>query len=196
MNSQPVNRRMALLIPCSFFVNLALGIISFSMLFIVKERFGADAQTVGWFTALCPMTYFVGCTFINKIANSIGPRISMAIMLLGTSAAFGLFLILPSLVSAFIIYGLYGFLTAFFWPPLMAWLSAGLEGQALGKTMATFNLSWSSSGIFAPYIGGLLFELNFDLPILIGIGIFAVMGILVLATRAAVPTPPSGGEKP
>ena len=186
---------MALLIPSAFLACLAMGIVNLAMLFIVKERFDADAQAVGIFTALSSVAYFIGCIALKRFSDRIGPRAAMTIMTLGTAALYSLFLVVPGLPLAFAVYFFYGFLTALFWPPMMAWLSAGLEGQALGKATNTFSLSWSSGGAIAPYIAGLLCEIGLEIPIYVGIGVFAAVGLFMLATRKAIPTPARARRK-
>jgi DHA1 family multidrug resistance protein-like MFS transporter/DHA1 family quinolone resistance protein-like MFS transporter len=180
---------MVLLLPSAFLVSLAVGIVNFAMLFIVKERFGASAQEVGAFTALGSMAYFVGCLSLKGTTLRIGPRASMAIMNLGTACLLGLFLIIPSKASAFVIYAAYDFLCALFWPPLMAWISSGLEGSRLGKATSLFSLSWSAGGTVAPYLGGILAEIGLSLAVEVGLGICALTGIFILATRKSIPTP-------
>jgi len=184
---------MALLIPTAFVGCLAMGIINLAMLFIVKERFHAGPQAVGVFTALSSVAYFLGCIVLKRFSDRIGPRAAMSIMTLGTAFLFSLFLVIPSMALAFVVYFLYGLLTALFWPPMMTWLSAGLEGQALSKATNTFSLSWSSGGAIAPYVAGILCELGLDIPIYVGIAIFAVAGMVMAASGRLVPSPAKAG---
>jgi MFS family permease len=180
---------MALLIPTAFVGCLAMGIINLAMLFIVKERFHAGPQAVGVFTALSSVAYFLGCIVLKRFSDRIGPRAAMSIMTLGTAALFALFLVVPSMPLAFIVYFLYGLLTALFWPPMMTWLSSGLEGQALSKATNTFSLSWSSGGAIAPYVAGLLCELGLEIPVYVGIAIFALAGLVMASSGRLVPSP-------
>lgn len=113
----------------------------------------------------------------------------MSIMTLGTAGLFSLFIVVPSMALAFGVYFLYGLLTALFWPPMMTWLSAGLEGQELSKATNTFSLSWSSGGAIAPYVAGLLCELGLDIPIYVGIAIFALAGLVMASSGSLVPSP-------
>ena len=184
---------MALLIPTAFVGCLAMGIINLAMLFIVKERFHAGPQAVGIFTALSSVAYFLGCIVLKRFSDRIGPRTAMSIMTLGTAGLFSLFLVVPSMALAFAVYFLYGLLTALFWPPMMTWLSAGLEGQALSKATNTFSLSWSSGGAIAPYVAGLLCELGLDIPIYVGIAIFALAGLVMASSGRLVPSPARAG---
>lgn len=180
---------MALLIPTAFVGCLAMGIINLAMLFIVKERFHAGPQAVGIFTALSSVAYFLGCIVLKRFSDRIGPRVAMSIMTLGTAGLFSLFLVVPSMALAFIVYFLYGLLTALFWPPMMTWLSSGLEGQELSKATNTFSLSWSSGGAIAPYVAGLLCELGLEIPVYVGIAIFALAGLVMASSGRLVPSP-------
>jgi DHA1 family multidrug resistance protein-like MFS transporter/DHA1 family quinolone resistance protein-like MFS transporter len=71
----------------------------------------------------------------------------------------------------------------------MAWISSGLEGSRLGKATSLFSLSWSAGGTVAPYLGGILAEIGLSLAVEVGLGICALTGIFILATRKSIPTP-------
>jgi len=114
----------------------------------------------------------------------------MAAMNLGTALLLLAHLFTRNLASAFAVYGLYGFITALFWPRLMGWLSSGLEGQALSKATSAFSFSWSSGGIVAPYLAGLLAEKGRFLPVYVSIGVFAATGLFIALSSRLVATPP------
>lgn len=189
MNTEIRDRRMVLLAPAAFLASLSIGVLSLAMIFVIKEMFGAGAQTVGWFSAFFSAAYFLGCVTLRKLSDRLGPRRSMALMNIGTAFLFVLFLLLPSMASAFAIYALYGFVTALFWPPLMSWVSSGLEGEALGKATNNFSLAWSSGGALSPYIAGVLLELGLLVPVYASIGLFFLTGLFIIGTRRIAPSP-------
>ncbi len=184
------DRKTLILIPSAFLASIGIGMVNFAMLFVVKESFHAGARSVGWFMALWSVAYLSGCILLKRPAVNLGPRLSMTISSFGSVFVLGLFFLFPSLGSAFLAYSAYGFLCALFWPPLMAWLSAGLEGSALGKATSTFSLSWSSGGIIAPYLSGFLAERSLEMPVYLGMAIFLATGFLVLSSSRLAPTPP------
>lgn len=183
---------MLVLFPAAFLASLAVNIISLGMLFLIKGRYGAGPEAVGWFSALTSLTYFVGCLVLKPLSDRIGPRAATVTMVCGSAALFGLHLLIPSLPSAFAVYGIYGFITALLWPPFEAWAAAGLEGSALSKATSSFNLAWSSGGFIAPYVSGLLSEKNLALPIYVSMGLFVVIAVLILSTGSLAPDPSAG----
>jgi predicted MFS family arabinose efflux permease len=183
---------MLVLFPAAFMASLAVNVLSLGMLFLIKGRYGAGPETVGWFSALTSLTYFAGCLVLKPLSDRIGARAATSTMALGSAFLFGLHLLVPGLPSAFAVYGIYGFITALFWPPIEAWAAAGLEGPALSRATSSFNLAWSSGGFIAPYIGGLLSEKNILLPIYVSMALFAFIALLILSTSRLAPGPSRG----
>jgi DHA1 family multidrug resistance protein-like MFS transporter/DHA1 family quinolone resistance protein-like MFS transporter len=183
---------MFVLFPAAFLASLAVNVLSLGMLFLIKGSYGAGPETVGWFSALTSLTYFVGCLVLKPLSDRLGARAATATMAAGSALLFGLHLLAPGLPSAFAVYGVYGFITALFWPPIEAWAAAGLEGPALSRATSSFNLAWSSGGFIAPYVGGLLSERNILLPIYVSMALFAAIAILILSTGRIAPNPSAG----
>jgi DHA1 family multidrug resistance protein-like MFS transporter/DHA1 family quinolone resistance protein-like MFS transporter len=183
---------MLVLFPAAFLASLAVNILSLGMLFLIKGSYGAGPETVGWFSALTSLTYFVGCLVLKPLSDRLGARAATATMASGSALLFGLHLLAPGLPSAFAVYGVYGFITALFWPPIEAWAAAGLEGPALSRATSSFNLAWSSGGFIAPYVGGLLSEQDILLPIYVSIVLFVAIAILILSTGRIAPSPSAG----
>jgi DHA1 family inner membrane transport protein len=184
------DRRLALLLPSAFLTSLGIGVVNLGMLFVVKEGYGAGPAIVGWFAALWAMAYFAGCILLRPLARVLPAHASMAIMNLASAGLFAAHLALPGLVSAFLIYGLYGLATALFWPRLMGWLASGLEGPALSRASGAFSLSWSAGGVISPFLAGVLSEREIFLPVYVGAAVFAFAGLFLLAGRRIAPSPP------
>ncbi len=173
---------MAIIVPAAFINSLAIGIMSLGILFVVKDLYGASPALVGSLGALWSLSYFLGCVVLRRFVNRFKPRTSMAIMLLGSTILFSLFLARPGLWQAFAAYTAYGFIMAFFWPPVMGWLSKGLEGEKLNKATSLFSFSWSIGGLFSSYLAGVLSERGKLLPILLAVALYALNALFVLAS--------------
>lgn len=181
--------RMAVIAPSAFMNSLAIGIVNLGLLFIVKDVYGATPAQAGWFGATWSSAYFLGCLLLKRHTDRLAPRASMAIMLIGSASVMAAFLAFPGLVQAFAAYAAYGFITAFFWPPLMGWLSRGLEGRQLSRAASLFNTSWSVGGVVSPYLAGLLSERGKFLPVLVALAVFSLNGAFVLLSRRLVKDP-------
>jgi MFS family permease len=82
--------------------------------------------------------------------------------------------------------GLGGAAMALFWPFLMGWVSASLEGRELNRRLGRYNGSWSSGGVIGPVIGAWLVEQNPLWPMLAAVLCFVVSFLLLgLARRDA-----------
>jgi predicted MFS family arabinose efflux permease len=182
------DRRLALILPSAFATSLGIGIINLGMLFLIKGAYGADPETIGWFTALWCATYFAGCVALRRLARVLSATASMTLACASIAALMALHLALPSLASAFACYGLYGFACALFWPRAMGWLASGLEGTGITRAYGAYNIAWSVACILSPYAAGALTERSPRLPVLVGIAIFAANAIFIaLASRKVRP---------
>ncbi len=178
--------RLYVIVPASFLNSLGIGTMSLGILFVVKDLYHAGPALVGSLGAAFSLSYFLGCILLRPLAAMFLPRTSMTIMLVGSSLLLTVFLLWPGLWQAFAAYSLYGFLTAFFWPPVMGWLSKGLEGSELGKAMSLFSVSWSVGGIFSSYMAGLLSEKGKMLPIIVTILLFLTNAVFIRLSRSFV----------
>jgi len=178
--------KMAVILPSAFINSLAVGCMSLGMLFAVKDLFGAGPGLVASLGALWSTAYLTGCIVLRVPARRLRPRTAMTVMLLGSAASVSAFLAYPSLWQAFASYACFGFLTAFFWPPMMGWLSKGYEGAELNRATSMFSFSWSIGGIISSYMAGLLSERGKLLPIIVAAALLLVNAAFVTVSRLFV----------
>ncbi|MCX7025637.1 MAG: MFS transporter [Spirochaetes bacterium] len=175
--------RLAIIVPSAFLNSLGIGLVNLGLLFIVKEVYKAEPSVVGIFGAVWAIAYFASCLMLRKWTARLVPRVSMTVMLLSSAALFSLYSLHPGLAASFAAYAAFGLITAFFWPPLMGWLSRGIEGEELSAAQGAFSFSWSLGGVISPYLAGLLSERGKFLPVHVSVCIFLVAGIFVSLSR-------------
>jgi predicted MFS family arabinose efflux permease len=74
--------------------------------------------------------------------------------------------------------------TGFFWPPVMAWFTQGLNEAELNRDISVFNRSWMSGNLLGPPVSGALYHISSILSFLaVNAGYALVLGILVLLVR-------------
>lgn len=178
--------KMSVIVPAAFINSLAIGTMSLGLLFVVKDLYSASPALVGFLGALWSSSYFVGCIILRRTVSRFKPRTAMFIMTSGSALIWTSFLLAPGLWQAYVAFCLYGLITAFFWPPLMGWLSTGLEGTELNRATSRFSLSWSIGGVFSAYIAGILSEHGKFLPILLSTSLFAINAVLILTSNLFV----------
>jgi len=178
--------KMAVIVPAAFMNSMGIGTMSLGILFVVKDLYGAAPALVASLGAMWSLSYFTGCIVLRRVAARFKPRTSMIIMSVLSASILFAFLLKPGLWQAFVAFSVYGFFTAFFWPPLMGWLSQGHEGAELNKATSLFSLSWSVAGIFSPYVAGVLSERGKLLPVATAAGLFAFNALFLLASRAFI----------
>jgi predicted MFS family arabinose efflux permease len=179
--------KSAVLFPAALLFNVTCGLASFGIIFYARDVFHATPGQIGWLAAMPQLAYLAGCLSFPPLFGLLLPRHYLL------AATGGLALLLTGLMGArglaglFALYGLSGFLIALFWPPMMGWLSRGLEAQPLARTLRNFNLTWSSSHIVSPYAAGLLLERGQLLPLWTAAGLSALACLCLLAGCRLLP---------
>jgi MFS family permease len=180
--------KSAVIFPIAFLVALGHGFVTLGAIFYARDLFGATPSQVGFFTALWSVCYILGCIFIRPLSNRVLPRYVL------TAAAFfkGLFILLilqvKTITAAYFFYGLFGLSISFFWPPILGWLSRGVEGAVLGRLMSNFNFSWSVGSIISPFIAGFLSAKAPALPLYTGSFSFFAACFLLLGASLTLPS--------
>ncbi len=170
-------KRAIILLPASLIANTGIGILNFSLVFYMRDIYNSTAAEIGWFSSFWAFSYFIGCFVFHNFSRRIGAHRSIA------AAAFGMAIVVISMslaetaVLMFALYGLFGFITALFWPPLMGWISEDFEGSALNRMMGFFNLSWSTGLVISPYLAGLLLESSISYPLVFAAGLYGLLTI-------------------
>ncbi len=164
--------KTAILLPATFLVAMGLGVVNLGIIFYMRQMYQATPATIGFFTSAYSISYFVGCLVTRPLGRKILPRYLLILSTLLMSIFTLLALIVRDIRLAFICYALYGFSISLFFPPIAGWISSGVEGSALGKTVSRWNISWSVGTILGPYVAGLLTGIDIRAPIIIGLILF------------------------
>ena len=179
--------KLSLAMPVAFLFNLSIGLVNFAALFYLKKRFGATTATIGLFNAVWNGAYLAGCILLRPILGRFRPRLAVTVAPLFVAVLVALVLLSPSLLLDFLFYGVAGFAVALFWPPLMGWLTTGLEGQRLASMTTWYNLSWSLANIGSSVIAGLLVESAVTLPFYVAMLLMATVAALTIVSLRLVP---------
>jgi predicted MFS family arabinose efflux permease len=181
------NRKSALLLPIALLFYTGLTVTTFSMIFYARDRFQASASVIGWLAAVPHLCYFGGCFALRPLYRLLLPRYSLILATAAAGALLAGMLAVRSLPPLFVLYGLFGFCQALYWPPLMGWLTFGKEERELNTILGRFNLSWSGGSIIAPGIAGVLLQRGLGVPFKAAVLIMAAICLTVLIASVAVP---------
>jgi MFS family permease len=173
--------------PAALLFYLAWGLASFGIIFYARDVLQASAGQIGWLVAAPQLAYLAGCLLFPPLFGLLLPWHYLAVATGGAAVLFAGLLVVANLRLVFLLFGLSGFLIALFWPPLMGWLARGLEEQALGRTLRSFNLTWSTSNILSPYAAGLLLERGRALPLWTAAALTALTCLYVSGASLAMP---------
>jgi DHA1 family multidrug resistance protein-like MFS transporter/DHA1 family quinolone resistance protein-like MFS transporter len=188
--------RNGLLFGASFLFSFSFSVLSFSLVYLLTDRFGLNSGQMGTYLALGFLSYFLCCNLYHRFGTAVSPAriipVAAAVVLLSSLV---LSQARSSLLAA-LAYMLVQGGTGFFWPPLMAWFTKGLDNKALNRDISIFNRSWMSGSLVGPPVGGALYHLSGGLSFLAAnLGYALVLGMLILVAwrEAAVRAPAAGG---
>ena len=167
-----------ILMAATFLFSLATGMVSFAIVFYVKQRFDADHTMIGMITSGQTLFYIIGVLAFSLNKNT-HPRYFLGFSAMGMAVLLTVYQIFPYWRLTLICGCLYGLFMALFWPRISGWVSWGLEGNNLSKTMSQYNFSWSTGGIIAPAVSGFLTEKNIVLPFISTIFMLLFIGLLL-----------------
>jgi len=178
--------KTAVIYPAAFLVATAGGTLMLGIVFYAKDVFGASAGQIGWLNATWSLCYIIGCLLLRPLSIRMLPRYSML------TATFLMFVTIAALTNAkafflvFVFYGLFGFTLSFFWPPMVGWLSANIEGVELSRSMGRFNLCWSAGMVASPVLAGWLSEIDPRLPLRFSSALYVATTLLMLGAVMAL----------
>jgi len=159
-------------------MSLASGMVNYALIFYVRDLFGADKTAVGLISSGLTLAYFIGILVFLSWKKP-HPRFILWLATWTMSLCIGVYLLIPNWTVTVVFHCLFGLAMALFWPRLMGWLSWGVEGKDLGRVMGRFNFSWASGGILAPFLAGLLVEVDPRLPFVVALVLLAATGLLM-----------------
>ncbi len=179
--------KAAVIMPAAFLASLALSTLAIGAVFYLRDTFDASGKQVGIFFAALWLSYASGCFLLRPLTDGISPRIVLPVStFLSGAATLGIYYS-GSIATAATCVGIMGASASCYWAPMMGWLSTGLEGPALSKTMGKFNISWSTACIIGPPLAGWLSQQWTAYPIFLSAGLFLVNAVMITGASLALP---------
>ena len=146
--------------------------------------------------ALGQLFYFIGCNLYRRFGSvfepiRIFPIAAIVVFLASIPLSFA-----RTTVAVYVTYWIMQLSTGFYWPPVMAWLTAGLNEKEMNREISIYNRSWMGAIILAPLTAGTLYRWNSDANFIVMIACyFMVLVILSLLRRYSKKTGISLYEK-
>ena len=187
--------KTAVILPAGFLTEAGLGMLILGMVFYMREVFLLAPGQVGWIAATWQGCYVLGCLTMRPAFERLRPRYSMIFSSAGMGVAVTAILLSRSVTATFVFYGLFGFCLSFFWPPLMSWLSLGIEGKHLGRAMSRLTFVGNMGIIISPLVAGALSELSPRYPLYGATAVFLTNCLLLIGAALALPRIRSDNER-
>ena len=153
-------KKQFFVLACSFFFCLGGNILNFSLIYRLADRFLFTPGQIGTFIALGQLFYFAGCNLYHRFGSVFSPG---KVFPAAAAVVFLASIPLSHADTRHVIYVSYWILqigTGFFWPPVMAWLTGGLNDEELNREIGLFNRSWMGANIAGPLLAGALYHWN------------------------------------
>ena len=179
--------RSGIIMPAAFLVATAMGLVVLGLIFYTREVFHASPTAIGLLAGSWTLPYVFGCLVLRPAFSKVLPRY----LIVGSNV--GMFLcvfgiqVVPRLEWLFLLNAVYGLSISTFWPPLMGWLSADVEGKDLGRAVNRFNASWCTGTVISPYLCGWLSEKNPTWPLALACLLFVLTALFVFAAGRFLP---------
>ncbi|HOG50020.1 MAG TPA: MFS transporter [Lentisphaeria bacterium] len=179
------NSKATIIYTTAFAMALTINAVNLALVFYCKEKFQATPAQTGILSACYNISYVAACIGLRRAISRLAIRWSM--ILATGSFLVGVLFMYSAKTIGLTYFGqcICGAGTAFFWPPLMGWLSVGLEGQALGRATGIYNLSWSIGCIISPMLTGYLSSRNASYPLVMGMISYLLAFVFFVAHRNA-----------
>jgi len=187
--------KTGVILPAGFLTESGLGMLTLGMVFYMREVFLVSPGLVGWTAATWQGCYVLGCLTMRPAFERLLPRYSMIFSSAGMGMAVAAILLSRSVAAIFLYYGLFGFCLSFFWPPLLSWLSLGIEGKQLGRAMSRLTFVGNIGIIISPFIAGALSSLAPRYPLYGAGALFAANCLLLIGAALALPRIRSDKER-
>jgi predicted MFS family arabinose efflux permease len=176
-----VIKKNYLLFASTCFFCLGGNVLNFSLVYRLPDRFSLSPGQLGSYFALGQLFYFLGCNLYYRFGSPRNPAkivpIASALVFLAT---------IPlgytrNIVIAYIFFWVYQISNSFFWPPIIAWATGGLNNKDLNREVNHYNRSWMGALIVGPLIAGNLYRWNSTANfVFVNFGFFLVVSTFFL----------------
>ncbi|MHB0938935.1 MAG: MFS transporter [Armatimonadota bacterium] len=163
----------------SFGICLAFCLLAVPVPVLAREQFKATDAQIGILGTVGMLCYAAGAFIGGRLADRVSYRriIVMACLTAGVFAA--LYPLLPDFwllvaANALMFLGL-----SFFWPTLMAWMSASMPARLLPGILMVFNVGWST-GQLGDYLGGAFYDIDPRLAFFLAAGLAVLFALVTL----------------
>ena len=173
-----------------FFSGAHMGIFTLALPFVIMLIGGSD-KDLGLCFGLGTIAYLISCLTVAKHLDRFSPKRTLQFSSMFIASAFVMIFIctrmflsgkLPfgPVLTITIINILLSLALAFFWPPMMGWVSIGHEGPALSNRLGFYNTSWSLALVVSPLIAGYIIQIDPTLAVLTA-SVFVVAAFIAIS---------------
>ncbi len=137
------------LLTISFLYSLGTAVLWNGLAFVAKEQYGFSESANLWLAVYNGLTYavaaFLSGPLLRVLAKTISPRGVITGVFIAQAALCPLVIFSNSTVLLFAVTGSMSVLSAFFWPVIEAWVSAGRNAGGMRSAIGWWNIVWMTA---------------------------------------------------
>ncbi len=179
--------KTAVIYPSAFFVSVAMGQLTLGMVLYARAILAVGGTRIGILAGIWSVVYVFSCLFLRPLLNRVLPRF----LIMGSTGCMGVLVLFMARVESYavllVLYAFFGMILSLFWPPIMGWVSTGVEGPQLGRIIGRYNMSWCSGAVISPFICGWLSGIDARYPLLFGAVLLLLVCVYVSAMSPLIP---------
>ena len=144
--------RPAPLIPVlgiSFLYSIGTAVLWNGLAFVTKEQYGFGESANLWLAVYNGLTYaiaaFVSGPLLRKLSSRLSTRSVIAVVFIAQAALCPLVITSNSTTVLLVVTGGMSILSAFFWPVIEAWVSAGRNARGMRSAIGWWNIVWMTA---------------------------------------------------
>jgi len=163
----------------SFGICLAFCLLAVPLPLLARAQFRATDAQIGILGTVGMLCYTAGAFIGGRLADRISYRRLIVIACLTAGVFAALCPLLPKFwllvaANALMFLGL-----SFFWPTLMAWMSASAPARVLPGILMVFNVGWSI-GQIGDYLGGVFYDIDIRLAFFLASALAILFALVTL----------------
>ena len=180
-------RKTALIYPAAFLMAVTMGQMTLGMVLYARTVLAVGGTRIGMLAGVWSLTYVFGCLVVRPWFNRVLPRY----LIIGSTAVMAGLVFAMTLTATYWrvmpLYAAFGLVLSLYWPPLMGWVSTGLEDRELGRVLGRYNMSWCSGAVISPFLCGWLSALDARYPLFFAFYLLLFICVSVIGASRWLP---------
>jgi hypothetical protein len=174
---------LAAVLAFTLLASMGMGIVWYGIPFIAKHDYGfSQSSTFALYIAI-GVAYAFGAlhsgSITERISRHVSPRGFLAWLLIATGVVGLLPIAFRGSWVVWVVAGVHALLSAYLWPIVESYLTAGRRSGSMRSAIGSFNIVWTSAVVLSMFLIAPLIETHAKLA-LAGVALCSALGLVTL----------------